>query len=449
MSGLGTDTVALTVHGKHGAVDLVVPLGASIADVSREYAAQCRLPVPPGLATSTGRWLDPAASLARSGLASGAVLAVLAPGLPVAPAPRRASKVAAEEKSGVGAALLFAVAAVMGTLGGLLVAGHDGPVHDWVVGLLVLAAVLGVLPIGRHADPRAAAAPAFAAAAAAAEVWQSGDAYQALTFGIAGLVAAVAAAVARATGAGRSEVHDVWIAGGVGVCVLAAGGVLAGADPQVGWALLLALAALAARFVPAFAVDVPDQMLIDLEKLAVTAWSARDRPSGRRGRMIVPEAGIVALLERGSRIIDAACVGILVVVVFSVPALHASTDRAMDRYGVAALVFCAGGTLLLAARAYRHPLATGMLRAAGLYAWFALASALLVDWSDGRLMTVVVAALAISGCLVSVAVATGRGWRSVWWARRAEIAEVLCGSGAVAAAFVAAGIFRHLWEFTS
>jgi hypothetical protein len=47
------------------------------------------------------------------------------------------------------------------------------------------------------------------------------------------------------------------------------------------------------------------------------------------------------------------------------------------------------------------------------------------------------------------AVATGRGWRSVWWSRRAEVAESLCGSFAFAAAVVAAGVFRRLWEMTS
>ena len=50
-----------------------------------------------------------------------------------------------------------------------------------------------------------------------------------------------------------------------------------------GVGVLLLLATLAARFVPGLAVDVPDQYLIDLERLAVTAWSARERPTGRRG----------------------------------------------------------------------------------------------------------------------------------------------------------------------
>ena len=53
--------------------------------------------------------------------------------------------------------------------------------------------------------------------------------------------------------------------------------------------LLLVLAMLAARVVPAIAIDVPDSYLIDMDRLAITAWSAREpaaqpaRP-GRRAR---------------------------------------------------------------------------------------------------------------------------------------------------------------------
>jgi hypothetical protein len=57
--------------------------------------------------------------------------------------------------------------------------------------------------------------------------------------------------------------------------------------------------------------------------------------------------------------------------------------------------------------------------------------------------------VALGLVVVAAAVATGRGWRSIWWARRAEVAESLSGSMAFAAAVVAAGVFRRLWEITS
>ena len=213
---------------------------------------------------------------------------------------------------------------------------------------------------------------------------------------------------------------------------------------------MVILALLAARSVPAYAVDVPDQMLIDLEKLAVTAWSARDRTTGRRGRMIIPEAGVRDLISRGATIVNAACVAILAVVVVAVPGLLATATLDLDRIGAAALVFFAGGGLLLAARSYRHVLARSLLRISGLYAW-AGAGRWPACWTHPSAPSGTSSArvLALAAAVLLAAVATGRGWRSVWWARRAEIGESLCGAFAVASLVVAAGLFRHLWELTS
>lgn len=449
VSSLGTtDTVALTVHGQWGEVDLVVPLGATVADVSREYAAQAGLAQAPPLVTSTGRSLDSASPLSRSGVASGDLLVAVLGG-PSGAVPAKAPAPPRDDATSPAAGVWFAVAALMGVAAGVLVATRSGLVHDTVVGLLALAAALGVLPVGRYADQRSAAAPAFAAAGAYALAWQPGDASQALSFGVAALAAAVVAGVARALGAGRSEVHDVWISAGVAVFAVTGGVVLAGMEAQVAWALLVTLAVLASRFVPGLAVDVPDQMLIDIEKLAVTAWSARDRLVGRRGRTVVHEAGIAEVMRRGWRIVDASAVGILVVVVVALPSLQAAAHRDLDVHGVNALTFFTGATLLLVARSYRHAVAAWMLRIAGLYAWAVLAVVMLGDSSDARLMLVVVLALVLAACVVAAALATGRGWRSVWWATKAELAELLCGSGVVAGFVMAAGIFRHMWEFTS
>jgi hypothetical protein len=68
---------------------------------------------------------------------------------------------------------------------------------------------------------------------------------------------------------------------------------------------------------------------------------------------------------------------------------------------------------------------------------------------DVRRLSLALVSVGLGVVLVIAAVATGRGWRSVWWSRRAEVAESLCGSFAFAAAVVAAGVFRRLWEITS
>jgi hypothetical protein len=67
----------------------------------------------------------------------------------------------------------------------------------------------------------------------------------------------------------------------------------------------------------------------------------------------------------------------------------------------------------------------------------------------GHVDTFFYVTVALGVIALTAAVATGRGWRSVWWSRRAEVAESLCGSFAFAAAVVAAGVFRRLWEMTS
>jgi hypothetical protein len=66
--------------------------------------------------------------------------------------------------------------------------------------------------------------------------------------------------------------------------------------------------------------------------------------------------------------------------------------------------------------------------------------------SDERRFSLAVAVIVLAGLLVVVAVANGRGWRSAWWSRRAEVAEGLAGAGAIAALVVSSGLFRTLWE---
>ena len=52
-------SLALTVHGTRGAVDLVVPPNATAMDLAREYAAQLGLAHVPPLLTPLGEELVP------------------------------------------------------------------------------------------------------------------------------------------------------------------------------------------------------------------------------------------------------------------------------------------------------------------------------------------------------------------------------------------------------
>ena len=86
--------------------------------------------------------------------------------LPAAP-PEGGPRPSPEATPGPLSALWLGTAAAAAALAGWFgAAAGPGRSADVTVGLLVLAAVVGVLPVGRHAPPRLAVAPAFAAAAA-------------------------------------------------------------------------------------------------------------------------------------------------------------------------------------------------------------------------------------------------------------------------------------------
>ena len=97
----------------------------------------------------------------------------------------------------------------------------------------------------------------------------------------------------------------------------------------------------------------------------------------------------------------------------------------VDLIGARCLVFLVGSALLLAGRSYRHTAARALLRTGGLGCWAWLAGDLLTTQEGARVAVLAGCAIGLAAILVVVAVATGRGWRSAWWARRAEVAEVL------------------------
>jgi len=439
-------TLALTVHGPSGVVDLVVPPEALVDDVAREYAAQCRLQFTPRLHSRAGLELGGQQPLTELGVRSGDVLAV--GGAIRRPVGGAGSAPTAHPEPGGFSATWFAVAVGVAGLAAWSGArtGFDDPSGRLTAGLLALAALVGVLPVGRLGGHRMAAAPAFAGAAAFVVVWAPGPERLPTIVGVTGLVAAVAAGIARALDVRADEALRVWIVVGGGLFVVTGAGALLRTDPQVVWAVLLLAATLAARFVPGLAIDVPDQFLVDLERLAVSAWSARERPSGRRDRTAVPPAAVARVATRGGRIVTAAAVAVLAVTAVSAPMPLATATLSVDRVGADVMVGLSGVALVLAARSYRHCAARTALRAAGLACWSALAVVEFREVAPGAGLAVGIGGILVAVVLLVVAVATGRGWRSAWWSRRAEVAEALAGAGTIAALVVASGLFRTLWE---
>lgn len=439
------DVVALSVHGPGGVVDLVVPSMATAADVAQEYAEQLGLPAVPSLGTTTGLALQPALPLADAGVRPGSLLVVVPDTVPDRPV-RGAQHPSRTPDGGPWLAALLVVAGALALLAGWSAATSTGALRDATVAVLVGGALLAALPVGRWASARALVAPAYAGAAAYAVVWDPAPERLPTVLGVAALVSAVAAAIARALAPHGSEVLRVWTVVGLGFFLVTMGGALVGAGSQLVWAVLLVLAMLAPRFVPGFAVDVPDQMLIDVERLAVTAWSARERPTGRRGRTVVPPATVRAVAAQGARTVTAASAGVLAVLLLAAPGVLSSVGEPADVVGARLLVLLSGGAVLLAARSYRHRLARVLLRVGGLACWAVLLLDLAPALAEGSGWWLALGAVGVGALVVLAAVATGRGWRSAWWSRRAEVLEGLTAALALACLVPASGLFRHLWE---
>ena len=443
--------VALSVHGPLGVLDLVVPEGASMWDIAREYAERSQLGSVPLMYDRTGTSLPPDLVLAEGGIATGTVL-VAATGTQRPRRPHsdkfRSAPPAAEP--GPLATAWFCLAAGAAALAGWLT-GPTGTAEPTTPTVLVLlaGALAGVLPVGRYLRLRALTAPAFAAAAAYALLWDGDPLHQPTIVGGAALAAAVTAGIARALADGPDEGLRVWIAAGGGVFAVGALSAVVGAPGPVVWSVLLLLAMLASRFVPMMAIDVPDHHLIDLERLAVSAWSAREVPRSRRGRTVVSARGVAEVARSGARTTTAAAVAIAVVTCLAALQLLAVVPDDVDRIGARTMVFFVGASLLLVARSYRHVAARSLLRVGGLFCWGVLADEMLLGLTADRLLLVAGVASALALVTVIAAVATGRGWRSAWWSRRAEIAESLCGAAALASLVVSSGLFVSLWELTS
>ena len=443
------DVLALTVHGPAGALDLVVPAGAVVTDVAREYAVQAGLSAIPLLYSRSGVLLLASSSLTDVGVDTGDIL-VAAAGV------HRGSVAATRPSSGPDRASVSAVAVLWCTITAAVAvlagwcAAHASPTdRDLATAVLAATALLGLVPAGRHAVPRVLAAPCFLGAAAFAWVWDPAPEQLPMVVGVTAAGVAVGAAVVR-TVASRAEAQ-LQVVVVAGTLVFAVTGVvtLMGWSPRVAWAVLLVGALLAARFVPAAAIEVPDQYLVDFERLAVTAWSARDRGPRRRVRSIVPIGAVAEVADRGGRLVASATASILVVALVTAPLLLWTATLPVDRVGARLEVALVGAGLLLAGRSYRQPAARVQLRLSGLACWAALAAYAVPRMSTGQLFTLSLVTVGLGVVVVVVAMATGRGWRSAWWSRRAEVAEALCGSSALAAVLVSSGVFRQLWEMTS
>ena len=225
--------------------------------------------------------------------------------------------------------------------------------------------------------------------------------------GVAGLTAALVAAVGRALDEHAEEALRVWVV--VARTLPAHRAVHARRRAAAGGVgLVLVAAVLAARFVPGLVVDVPDQYLIDLRRLAVTAWSARTQPPGKRGRAVVPIGAVATVAGREpawSPPRERRCCSLTLV---AAPMVLATATLAIDRIGRAA--WCSSP----APRSCSPPAATATRRPAGSFAppaWpagWCWRSPCCGSPARGRAALDDAGRLVLGGVLVVAAVAVGR-----------------------------------------
>ncbi len=472
----GADTaLRLSIVGDAGRLDVAVPMWLDVAALAQEYADSVGLATVPRLSRAGGRALDPAATLEEV-LEQGDLLVA-------ATEPARADGAGSDDEppppgvrraTGRAAAALLVLAGVTGfaaaAVGAGLAFAADAPF--WVRPVSATVLLVGALLVAaprREADevePEAAAGdldprtgaprvrqddwsflagPGLAGAAGfvAAATPDTGGLLLALAVG--GLAALVVAALAR-TGLEGADEHlaRLWLVTGGIVCVTAVVWLLLGASPLALAATAFAGTVVATRVLPALAVDVDDDVLLDLDRLAVTAWSAREQPrSGRRRHQVRPRM-VREVARRSQRTVGTgvvvSAVGAAVTGPFVVLGLGGDPTP-WARWGGVALVLLGAASLALVSRSFRS---LGLRTLIGLTAAWLVAltgAAVAGDLGTSALWYAFAAALVVAPAVLLAAVRLGDGWRSVWWARVGEVLETMTGVLVLALVPLASGLF--------
>ena len=449
-------TVRLTITGDSGRIDIAVPLWTDIATITDLYVDRTQS-APVALHTPAGKALSPEATVHGSQLVHGDLLVAIsaapaatpdgdgaeqAPALPLAPAPTAPL-----------APLAVVAIGLVVALGGFL---EEGAARDGAAAGLLLVALLTVVRARGHRAVDTlwlATVPVLVASgavvAASSTVGPTDDGGLLLVAAVAGLVAGATAAAVRAAAPGVADDWMLaWMVTGVVVAASAATCLLTGWPATTFWTFIVVGAVLAARVVPAYVVDVPDHVLLDFARLAVTAWTAREEPR-RSFRGVVRRDDVEAVAHRALRLVAAASVIAAVAAVTATSALLLSDADSSRRIGIIALATGTGGALTLGGRTLRVRMARHVQRTAGTLVLIATGTWLLVDMGASARPVVVSAAIAIGLLLVVVARSTGRGWTSVRWSRTAEICETFAGVIVFASLPLATGLFDWVRLLTS
>ncbi|MEO5653839.1 MAG: hypothetical protein ABIN79_06935 [Marmoricola sp.] len=450
----------LSLVGPAGRLDLATPHAIAVEELARRYADHFGL-TPPVLATAAGRILRPDQGVLEAGLDDGDVLIVVSPDassgiagsgvpLPVLGGSTQWVPLA------LAAVAAVAAGVVAGTGSAVARPGAGSTIFGVCAAVLLVGAVMGAVPFGPSpagdARIRSVIGPLLGASAGFVLGVRPGPAGLLLGVGVAALVGLVFAAISRAfLPDDEDDLADVVLAVTAVAAVVSLGLLLLGSSPVALMAVLYAVAVIAARLLPYLVVDVPDEALLDLDRLAVTAWSAREQPrTSRRRRVLVRPDTVMAVVRRGQRQVSTATVVLAVVVSTTGPLLVLATDESdLRAIGTLGMVGLGGAAFALMARSLRSRSARLALRLAALWV-LAFLGAELVHRGGSQAVLPWVIGTAVSGVIVAVSgVSLGRGWRSIWWARAADVAEALSIVLVLASVTLSTGLFDAVRGFAS
>lgn len=429
----------LSVVGPRGRLDLAVPAWATVGAVAAAYADHTGLARPPVLATVSGEVTPPHGTVDELSLRSGSVLTVVGHDGAATRAERAergggerpASPPAGNQAAPVRMGLLLAAAlAAALTAGVATLPSYPGPARWLCVGVLLICTVTTLRQVVTappvQAEAVAVVTPVFGAAAGWSAGYTPGPGGVHVGVLVAGLAAVVTATVARSALSPRADERlRVWLVCGAGAAAAGLLLLLTGVPVSALFALAYAAAVTAARLLPSAALDVPDDVLLDLDRLAVTAWSAREQPRGRRRTLVRPDE-VAELARRGQRILVAGTLAAALTTVVSAAVVLGST-RHLGATSLGAQLMVAAGAcaLALTARSVRALLPRLALRTAAAWSFVLLAWQLVGDHAPGAAWPWFAGGAVLGAVAVLAAVLLGRGWRSVWWARAADVSETL------------------------
>ncbi|MGF1663013.1 MAG: hypothetical protein ACFCVG_11210 [Kineosporiaceae bacterium] len=481
MTASGADALRLSLVGPASRVDVVVRSGSLPGDVLGDapvaVAAALGVGLPSRWVRMDGVALDPLRPLAEQDVRDGDFLVVadLGPAVrdphpwtPPEPAAAPDDAGPRPRRGGLAAAAMLALVGAAGAA-----ASTSGPVRAAAVAtpILAVAAVVVVDRVavaGRTGGWRAGwpgvrrAAHVLGPAAVGAAVWlaagNDGSRGPGSLLGgvVAAIVAGVAAAAIRAVvprESARDVALGVWVLAGTLVAFVFAAVLVAAAPPRAVPIAVVVVAVGALRILADRVVRVPDEALLELTRLSVTAWSAhadtQAGAAGRRRRFRVRAGEVDALVDRAADLARAWSVaGALAVAAGTIAMAAMGAPPGWGRYAMPVLLWAVGLAMLLGSRAERDTVARVAGAAGG---GASLVAALVVT---GQVVPApaqawgLAATLAAGAAAAVAAVAAGRGWRSLNAARLADAMEGLSVAAVLPAGLVAAGAAEWVTQWT-